>query len=842
MNIPNKDLIRRSLLVAVSILALLEYIPTTIWPQSVRPDSNLQANRLRQRTFAASTNRVVEQPWKEYKIPGNATVNAVSIISPNNIFSYGASTIFHFDGSVIRAIHQVNNAQIISFDTDGEFAVMVLDSVKERLAYSTPTTFVCSILFKNGIPTLVNFRVVSTDLNSGPNAVGFFQPGVALLLSGMEYGILSMHYAGPAKGIEYEFQRYPFLDFVDYTSFGIQHSRSSGNLTLSSLEQIADASLRNGRAEVHVLFSLRSLHHLRKWQGEIPYRHHLSVFDSTCGAVLTSNRVLFFERGKKDNRLHIDDYEKLVVDSSIVLPAGDIANVLAVSRNEAWLVTTDGVVFRTTERCENWGTKPWRQEAALPLHAGMTGMIITPIDSNHILFAVNSFLIMDKEALRRNHGQHVKDVPPSTLFLVHNLGRGTTYGIGLRDLDNNGYDDIFLINAEGNDRLYLGENHPARFGSSLNVAQERGLQGKGSGAGENLQTVETGVLLGDFDEDGSQDIVIGHLAGSNHLYKIDGSGYFRDGTSESGLDVEMDRSEFLVGGDVNNDGYLDLFMTSFFGTNRLFVNRGDGTFRERTAEAGLKSAGRTTTAVFGDVNGDGWLDLYVANAVSGHTLYMNNGDGTFRNATQESGLAEPLPKLINSSLFADFNNDGTLDLLVGTRGDGLRLYLNDGKGHFKDVSRESGLVFPVATYGIVFGDFNNDGLLDIFVSFLGGVRLLLNSGIDKQGIPHFRDATSMIESPIQQIAQGYNTGLATFDELHNGDLDIVAGQYGGDTYKLENILNDNPNRAPHFLTVEVVGIKTNRDAVGAKLSLFHNDTLVGYREVCDGYGYLSTEL
>ena len=840
MKTPFKILFGSALINDLFALIALAFIPSVIVAQSFHGTSHLPANRAGGQRFDARSDRVADQPWKEYKIPGNATVNAVSIISPNSIFSYGASAIFHFDGSVIRVIHQVNNAQIISFDTDGEFAVMVLDSIKERLAYSTPTTFVCSVVFKNGIPTLLNLRVISTDLNSGPNAVGFFQPGVALLLSGMEYGILSMRHAGPSRGIEYEFQRHPFLDFVDYTSFGIQHSRSNGNLTLSSLERVANATLRHGKADVHVLLSLRSLHHLRKWQGEIPYRHNVSVFDSTFGAILTSNRIIFFERGEKDNGLHVDDYEKLIVDSSTVLPAGDIANVLAVSRNEAWLVTTDGVVFRTTERCENWGTKPWRQEAALPLHAGMTGMIITPIDSNHVLFAVNSFLIMDKEALRRNPVQHVKDVPPSISFLVHNLGRGTTYGIGLRDLDNNGCDDIFLINAEGNDRLYLRESHPARFGTSLNVAQERGLQGKGSGAGENLQTVETGVLLGDFDEDGSQDIVVGHLAGSNSLFKNDGWGYFRDVTSGSGLDVEMDRCEVIVGGDVNNDGYLDLFMTSFFGSNKLFVNRGDGTFRERTVEAGLKSAGRTTTAVFGDVNGDGKLDLYVGYAVSGHTLYLNNGDGTFRNATQESGLAKPLPKLVNSSLFADFNNDGALDLLVGTRGDGLRLYLNDGKGHFRDVSRESGLVFPVATYGIVFGDFNNDGLLDIFVSFLGGVRLLLNTGIDKQGIPHFRDATSMIESPIQQIAQGYNTGLATFDDLHDGDLDIVAGQYGGDTYKLENILNDSPNRGPHFLTVQVVGIKTNRDAVGAKLSLFHNDTLVGFREICDGYGYVST--
>lgn len=841
MNILARDHIRKNPLLTAFIFIVFVLIPSTSAAQTIHRDSNAQMNRLRRRS-ASSPNQPADQPWTEYKIPGNASVNSVSIISPNSIFAYGANSIFYFDGSTVRIIYQVKNAQIVSFDTDGEFAVMILDSVRERLTYATPTTFVSSIVFRNRIPVLADFKVVATNLRSGPNAIGFFQPGVALLLSGMEYGLLSLRRTGTLKGVKYEFQRQPFLDFVDYTSFGIQHSRSSGNLTLSSLEQVANATIRNGKAEVKVLLSLRSLHHLRKWEGEIPFRHDVSVFDSTCGAILTSNRVLFFERTNQGDGLHVDDYENLKVDSSTLLSAGNIANILALSRNEAWLVTTDGVVFRTTDPCDMWGKKSWKQEAVLPLHAGtdMAGMIITPLDSNHILFAGNTFLIMEKSELHLRQRQQNKDAAPSTLFLVHSLGRGTTYGIGLRDLDNNGYDDIFLINAEGNDRLYLRDNQPERFGISDNVAQERGLQGKGSGTGEHLQSVETGVLLGDFDEDGSQDVLIGHLGGSDHLFKNDGSGYFRDVTSGSGLDVEMDRSELVVSADVNNDGYLDLFMTSFFGSNRLFVNRGDGSFRERTAEAGLESAGRTTTTVFGDVNGDGYPDLYVAYAVTGHKLYINNRDGTFRDATQEGNLAEPLPKLINSSLFADFNNDGTLDLLVGTRGDGLRLYLNDGKGHFKDVSRGSALVFPAAIYGTVFGDFNNDGLPDIFVSYLGGVRLLLNSGIDKDGIPHFWDATSMIEPRIQEVARGYNTGLATFDDLHDGDLNIVAGQYGGETYMLQNILNDSPIRRPQYLDVEVEGAISNRDAVGAKLSLFHNDTLVGYREVSDGYGYLST--
>ncbi|MCL4539816.1 MAG: VCBS repeat-containing protein, partial [Bacteroidetes bacterium] len=193
-------------------------------------------------------------------------------------------------------------------------------------------------------------------------------------------------------------------------------------------------------------------------------------------------------------------------------------------------------------------------------------------------------------------------------------------------------------------------------------------------------------------------------------------------TNESGLNTDLMRTEGITLADVNNDGYLDLFATSFVGSDRLFVNEGGGRFKDVTKQCGVASKGKSITAVFGDLNGDGYPDIYVGRWNADNSLYLNNGDGTFRDITSESGAGCGELHETNSVLLADFNNDGKLDIFVGNREGGNKLFLNDGNGHFKDVSKESGLADTMYTYGSAFGDFEDDGRLDLIVAGLTTVK------------------------------------------------------------------------------------------------------------------------
>jgi enediyne biosynthesis protein E4 len=241
----------------------------------------------------------------------------------------------------------------------------------------------------------------------------------------------------------------------------------------------------------------------------------------------------------------------------------------------------------------------------------------------------------------------------------------------------------------------------------------------------------SGVAVLDFDRDGNEDLFVGDGVRSI-LYKGDGAGHFTDVTEKAGLAksaVEGIPATGIAAGDIDGDGYPDLFVTNAFGPARLFHNRGDGTFEEITASSGISVPGNARSAAFADVDGDGDLDLFVAvtgdyysqmpdpafdaNDGRENFLYVNDGHGRFTDATKAWGLAG-MTRWTLSCLFQDYDQDGHEDILA-TNDFGLKnLYRNEDGRRFLDVAKKTGTQQRAYGMSAAWADFDGDGRPDIY--------------------------------------------------------------------------------------------------------------------------------
>ncbi len=257
----------------------------------------------------------------------------------------------------------------------------------------------------------------------------------------------------------------------------------------------------------------------------------------------------------------------------------------------------------------------------------------------------------------------------------------------------------------------------------------------------NLYDHGCGVVVGDFDGDGYDDIYFVNQLGPNALYKNNGDGTFVDVTAKAGVGVGDRICVAATFADYDNDGKQDLFVTSTRGGNILFHNEGNGRFRDVTKEAGLELIAHSATATFVDLDNDGYLDLIVTNTAQWtndydsrakyypgvadlfdlimspkeyNVVYHNNGDGTFTNITEKSGLAGR--GWGGDVAVFDYDGDGRMDVLITNMFGASQLYHNQGDGTFKNVTKQVlGRVSWGAIGAKVF-DFNNDGKLDLFIA------------------------------------------------------------------------------------------------------------------------------
>jgi ASPIC/UnbV protein/VCBS repeat protein len=307
-----------------------------------------------------------------------------------------------------------------------------------------------------------------------------------------------------------------------------------------------------------------------------------------------------------------------------------------------------------------------------------------------------------------------------------------------------------------------------------------------------------GITAADVDNDGWYDLFIPDGVESR-LFRNRHDGTFEDVTARAGLSG-LDGVSVGVFADYDNDGFKDFFVSRTFKPNQLFHNRGDGTFEDVTARAGIGADCCTTVASWADYDNDGDLDLYVGRYLDPRTkipesfyarngepnqLYRNNGDGTFKNVTEEAGVGEI--GLCLGTVFGDYDDDGDLDLYVVNDFGRNTLYRNEGDGTFEDVSLAANALAYGAGMSASFGDYDNDGRLDIYVANIRSEdrwfgespvvqRFLVNSwrqGIWKTDMPLYmeiiRQSGFRFREVFQQMGSGntllHNKGDGTFEDV-----------------------------------------------------------------------------
>lgn len=305
-----------------------------------------------------------------------------------------------------------------------------------------------------------------------------------------------------------------------------------------------------------------------------------------------------------------------------------------------------------------------------------------------------------------------------------------------------------------------------------------------------------GIAMADVNNDGLIDLYISNKGGSNRLYLNNGNGTFTDFTAQAGPGV--DHPGFTMGsvfGDYDNDGCADLYLATGgqyeIEANRLFKGNCDGTFTEVTQRAGVGLKAFTYSASFVDFDNDGWLDIYCANYGVGakNVLFRNNGNGTFSDVTDAAGVGDPSWSWMG--VWADVNGDNRPDLYVVNgrypAGEPNRLYINNRNGTFTEQAKARGVDDPNWGLGAAFADIDNDGDLDLFVSnYVGGNNLYLNDG---------KGFFTKVTERLKGAPDGWGKGPTFGDVDHDGDLDL----YEGDC-KLANQLYLNDGKG-NFLNV-----------------------------------------
>ena len=450
-----------------------------------------------------------------------------------------------------------------------------------------------------------------------------------------------------------------------------------------------------------------------------------------------------------------------------------------------------------------------------------------------------------------------KDVTAAAgIKFVHNSGRAgqkflpETLGAGgaFIDADGDGWPDILLVN---------GKDWKPRGRRTLSALYRNNHNGTftniTAGSGLDVEMYGLGVAVGDYDNDGRDDVYITALGG-DHLFHNEGHGKFRDVTKASGIDnASFGTSAAFL--DYDRDGKLDLFVgnyvqwspkddiwcsldgstksyctpESYKGTSaKLFHNLGGGRFEDASHKAGIddpnsKSLGVT---VF-DYNGDGWPDLFVANDTQPNKLYRNNKDGTFTESGMSAGVAYSEDGVARGAMgadTADYDGTGRPDLLVGNFSNQmLGLYHNEGTGLFVDEAPKSTVgrasLLSLA-FGVFFFDYDLDGRPDILAANghieeeIGRVQpkiqykepplLFRNLGGRK-----FENASNAVGAQFTRPIVARGAAYADFD--HDGDLDVLLTTNDGPAYLFRN---DGGNQN-NFLCIRTQGVKSNRDGIGA---------------------------
>lgn len=452
-------------------------------------------------------------------------------------------------------------------------------------------------------------------------------------------------------------------------------------------------------------------------------------------------------------------------------------------------------------------------------------------------------------------------------------------GVALFDYNNDGLLDIFFTNGAAIpsleksgpaywNRLYRNNGN----GTFTDVTEKAGLQGVG---------YSMGVAAGDYDNDGFVDLYVTGF-NRNQLFHNNGDGTFTDVTEKAGVGgmvPQMGKAWSVAAGwfDYNNDGLLDLFVTNylnysigkaklcaqeglpaycspvdFLGTpNILYRNNGDGTFTDVSEKSGIsKYVGKGMGMAFADYDNDGFTDIFVANDTFENYLFHNKGDGTFTNVALAAGVAYNAFGNAIAGMAADFrdiDNDGHPDIFeTAMFGEGFPLYRNLGDGQFTDLTAASGLAASTSrstAWGVGAFDFDNDGLKDLFTTNSDILDNSMRLAHRPYPLPNrvFRNLGNLRFEDLSAKAGSSFRTPAPHRGAAFGDLNN-----DGKIDVVVNVLNGSPeiwmNRSRshnHWIILKLVGVKSNRDGLGTKVKITTSSG-IQYNHATTSVGYNSS--
>ena len=446
-------------------------------------------------------------------------------------------------------------------------------------------------------------------------------------------------------------------------------------------------------------------------------------------------------------------------------------------------------------------------------------------------------------------------------------------GVCVIDYDNDGWPDIFFVNSMDWPGHKSGKSFPALYhnnhdGTFTDVTHQAGLA---------VEMYGLGCTVGDYDNDSYDDLYI-TAVGNSHLFRNLHNGKFADVTAKTGVASPG----FATGAawvDYDNDGKLDLFVAHYVKwsidtdqycsltgkqksyctpeaykgeSSELFHNRGDGTFENVTKRAGLLDPSSKSLGIaLLDYDNDGWVDLFVSNDTQPNKLYRNNHDGTFTDVAVPSGVAFSDAGTARAGMgtdAGDYDNSGRQAILIGDfANEGMALYRSDGSGLYTDQAPATGLsrmTMQSLTFGTLFFDYDLDGRLDVLavnghvaddigqlqpaIKYAEPAQLFRNVGSNK-----FEDVTARVSHALQQPIVG--RGAAYLDYDNDGDLDLLVMDNRG---KARLLKNENGNQND-VLRLKLIGTKSNRNAIGAKVSVTSSGGEHLFLMVKTGSSYLS---